>query len=86
MRPDDLTNLLAAIGKRLEEQEQRIEELTSENERLKELLRQQGQKKGAKTPKFSENYSVEKNKGKRKSKRGKQATGRRLQSTKLARE
>lgn len=71
-----------AIGKRLEEQEQRIEELTSEDRRLKELLQQQGQKKGAKMPKFSENYSVEKNKEKRKSKRGQQATGRRPQSTK----
>lgn len=84
MPPEDLTTILAKLGKRLDEQEQRIEELTSENERLKRLLEKQGEKKGAKPPKFTENYSVEKNKGKGKSKRGKQATGRRSQSTKQA--
>lgn len=83
MSPDEFTTILAKLGKRLDEQEQRIEALTSENERLKRLLEKQGEKKGSKPPKFTENYSVEKNKGKGKSKRGKQATGRRPQSTKL---
>ena len=83
MSTDDLTTLLAKLGKRLNEQEQRIEELTSENATLRQLLQKQGEKKGSKAPKFTENYSVEKNKGKGKSKRGKQATGRRPQGSKL---
>ena len=83
MSTDDLTTLLAKLGKRLDEQEQRIEELTSENATLRQLLQKQGEKKGSKAPKFTENYSVEKNKGKGKSKRGKQATGRRPQGSKL---
>jgi len=83
MSTDDLTTLLAKLGSRLEEQEQRIKELTSENEKLKQLLQKQVEKKGSKAPKFTENYSVEKNKGKGKSKRGKQATGRRPHSSKI---
>lgn len=47
------------------------------------MLKQQVEKKGAKAPKFSENYRVDKHQGKPKSKRGRQATGRRAQSVKL---
>ena len=58
-------------------------ELKAENKGLKELLHQQGSAKSSKAPKFTENYSVEQNQGKRKSKRGKQATGRRPHHIKL---
>ena len=58
-------------------------ELKAENRDLKELLRKQGNAKASKAPTFSENYSVEQNKGKQKSKRGKQSTGRRPHSIKL---
>ena len=62
---------------------ERVQTLEAENKELKALLKQQGDKKGAKAPKFSENYSVDKNQGKQKSKRGRKATGRRAQSDKL---
>jgi len=58
-------------------------ELKAENKGLRELLHQQGSAKSSKAPKFTENYSVEQHKGKRKSKRGKQATGRRPHHVKL---
>lgn len=58
-------------------------ELKTENKELRELLHQQGKSKAAKAPKFSKDYSVEQNQGKRKSKRGKQATGRRPHHIKL---
>ena len=90
MTSEELAALVVELGKRLEEQAQqlelqaqRIKELEAENERLRGLLEAEGAKKGSKAPKFSENYSVEKHKGKRKSKRGKDATGRRPTSAKL---
>ncbi|MEL7067890.1 MAG: transposase [Cyanobacteria bacterium J06581_3] len=58
-------------------------ELKAENKALRELLNQQGKAKASKTPTFSEDYSVERNQGKPKSKRGKQATGRRPHHLKL---
>ena len=58
-------------------------ELKAENKELRELLHQQGQTKASKAPKFSQDYSVERNQGKRKGKRGKQATGRRPHGIKL---
>ena len=98
MAYDDITLLLTQLGMRLDQQEQRIQqqeqqiqqqeqqiqELMSENERLKKLLKDQGASKGSKPPKFTENYSVDEHKGKRKSKRGRQATGRRPQQSKLS--
>ena len=91
MVSEELITLVAELGKRLEEQAQqiqmqtqRIAELEAENERLKQLLEWAGAKKGSKAPKFTENYSVDKNKGEKKSKRGEAATGRRPQSAKLA--
>jgi hypothetical protein len=90
MASDNITMILAELGMRLEQQEQRIqaqarqiEELLAENERLKQLLHDKGASKGSKPPKFSEDYSVDKNKGNGKSKRGHQATGRRPQESKL---
>ncbi|MGB3788367.1 MAG: transposase [Phormidesmis sp.] len=58
-------------------------ELKAENEELRGLLHQQGSAKSSKAPRFSENYSVEQNQGKRKSKRGQQSTGRRPHRVKL---
>ena len=91
MASEELITLVVELSKRLEEQAQqlhlqaqRIAELEAENKRLKALLASEAAKKGSKAPKFTENYSVEKHKGKGKSKRGKAATGRRPQSAKLA--
>ncbi len=91
MASDDITRLLTQLGMRLEQQEQRIQEqerriqeLVSENEHLKKLLTKKGASKGSKPPKFKENYSVDKHKGKNKSKRGCQSTGRRPQQNKLS--
>jgi hypothetical protein len=90
MASDNITMILAELGMRLEQQEQRIQaqarqiaELLAENERLKQLLHDKGASKGSKPPKFSEDYSIDKNKGNGKSKRGHQATGRRPQESKL---
>jgi transposase len=58
--------------------------LKAENKKLKAVLHEQGQAKTSKAPKVSENYSVEHHAGKRKSKRGKQATGRRPHEEKRA--
>ncbi len=91
MACDDIILLLTQLGMRLDQQEQKIQqqeqkiqELMSENERLKKLLKDQGASKGSKPPKFTENYSVDEHKGQRKSKRGRQATGRRPQQSKLS--
>jgi transposase len=90
MASDELIELVVQLGKRLEEQEQRLEAqserikaLEVENGKLKQLLASAAEKKGSRVPKFTEDYSVEKNKGKGKSKRGQDATGRRPQSIKL---
>ncbi|MEO1523492.1 MAG: transposase [Cyanobacteria bacterium J06633_2] len=90
MSSDNVTELLMQLGMRLDQQErqikeqqQRIEDLTSENEQLKTLLKQQGDKKGSKPPKFKEDYSVENHTNQKKSKRGQQSTGRRPQASKL---
>lgn len=91
MESDDITRLLTQVGMRLDEQahriqeqEHRIQELVAENDRLKKLLKDKGASKGAKPPKFTENYSVDKHKGARKSKRGRQSTGRRPQPSKVS--
>ena len=67
MAPNDLIELVVQLGKRLEEQEQRIEAqagkikaLEVENAKLKQRLASEAEKKGSKAPKFTENYSVEK--------------------------
>lgn len=90
MNSDELSKLVEELRKRLEEQaqqlelqSQRIAELEAENQKIRELLASEGSKKGSKPPKFSENYSLERHKGKGKSKRGKDATGRRPSSAKV---
>ena len=86
----DLCQQVSGLTKRVEELENENAELKAENAELKaentelrELLHQQGKAKASKAPKFSKDYSVEHNQGKRKSKRGKQATGRRPHHIKL---
>lgn len=85
---DESSTILARLNeevnrltKRVEELELRNQELEAENKQLKELLHRQGASKDAKAPRFKENYSVEKHKGK--GKRGRQSTGRRGQDEKL---
>ena len=84
MATDETLRILTELGQQVSRLTKRVEELESENAdlkaenaELKELLHQQGKAKASKAPKFGKDYSVERNQGKRKSKRGKQATGRR---------
>jgi transposase len=86
----DLGRPVSGLVERVEHLERENAELKAENAKLKTenkelrgLLHQQGSAKASKAPKFTENYSVEQNQGKRKSKRGKQSTGRRPHSIKL---
>jgi TolA-binding protein len=60
----------------------RNQEMEEEIQRLRELVRAKGKAKGSKKPRFRLDYSVEG--GQRRSKRGKQATGRYPQAQKLA--
>ena len=81
----DYTELLQEIKRlnaRIEALESKNKALSDENEDLKKLLHEQGALKGAKTPEFKEDYSVEKSKGFGKKGRGRQATGRRSQDEK----
>jgi hypothetical protein len=90
MPTDEILSVLTELGSQVSSLTSRVEQLKSENAALKAenaalkaLLHEQGSAKSSKAPKFSENYSVEQNKGKVKSKRGKQATGRRPHHIKL---
>ena len=97
MPTDEILSVLGELGRQVSSLTARVEQLETENAELKaenaeleaenkglrELLHKQGSAKSSKPPKFSENYSVEQNKGKRKSKRGKQSTGRRPHHIKL---
>ena len=97
MATDETLRILAELGQQVSGLMKRVEELETENAELKaenaelkaenkelrELLDQQGKAKASKAPTFSENYSVEQNQGRRKSKRGKQSTGRRPHRIKL---
>ncbi|MEO0377655.1 MAG: transposase [Cyanobacteria bacterium P01_A01_bin.17] len=97
MATDETLRILTELGQQVSGLTKRVEELEKENAELKaenaelktenkelrELLHQQGKAKASKVPKFSKDYSVEHNQGKRKSKRGKQATGRRPHNLKL---
>ena len=91
MPTDERTlSVLTELGRRVSGLMECVEQLEAENAALKAenkelrgLLHQQGSAKSSKPPRFSENYSVNKNQGKRKSKRGKQSTGRRPHSIKL---
>lgn len=66
MNPPDYTELLQEIKRlnaRIDELESKNKALSDEDDDLKKLLHEQGALKGAKTPEFKEDYSVEKNKG-----------------------
>lgn len=79
----ELGGQVSRLMARVEQLERENTELEAENKELRERLHQQGNAKASKPPKFSENYSVGHNQGKRKSKRGQQSTGRRPHSIKL---
>ena len=86
----ELGRQVSGLMKRVEQLEQENAALKSENAELKAedkelrgLLHEQGNGKASKVPKFTENYSVEQNQGKQKSKRGEQSTGRRPHSIRL---
>lgn len=97
MATDETLRILTELGQQVSGLMQRVEkletenaelkaenaELKAENKELRELLHQQGQAKASKAPTFSKDYSVEQNRGKPKSKRGKKATGRRPHRIKL---
>ena len=69
------------LKQRNQQLEQKTQEQASEIERLKGLLNEKGASKGAKRPKFSENYSLSEQKRKKKRRRHK-SSGRRPQSAK----
>lgn len=83
MPTDESIALFAELGYQISELMERVQALETENQELKALLKKQGAGKASKAPTFTENYSVDKNKGKKKSKRGRKSTGRRSQSIKL---
>jgi regulator of replication initiation timing len=82
-RVEELEQRNQALEARNQELEARNAELETENKRLKEMLHEKGAAKEAKAPVFKENYSVERQTGK-KSKRGRDATGRRNRADKLS--
>ncbi len=71
---------IARQAERNKQLEAENEQLKSENEQLKKLLAGKAQSKTAKKPKFTENYSL--NKNKRKKNRRKKSTGRRRRDAK----
>ncbi|MGD1900260.1 MAG: hypothetical protein ACFB16_25380, partial [Phormidesmis sp.] len=84
MATDETLRILTELGQQVSGLMQRVKELETENaelqaanKSLRDRPHQQGHAKASKSPKFSQDYSVEHNQGKSKSKRGKQATGRR---------
>ena len=50
---------------KIAQQQERIEQLEAKIEKLKELLEGKAESKAAKKPKFTENYSLDKNKRKK---------------------
>ena len=71
---------IARQAERNKQLEAENEQLKSENEQLKKLLAGKAESKTAKKPKFTENYSL--NKNKRKKNRRKKSTGRRRRDAK----
>ena len=71
---------IAQQAEEIAQQKERIEELEAENEQLRELLEGKAESKAAKKPKFTENYSLDKNK--RKKRHRKKSTGRRTTQSK----
>ncbi len=73
---------IAELMQRNQEMAEEIKAMTEENKRLKEMLTAKGQAKGSKKPKFKLNYSLDRTQ--RRSKRGKQTTGRYPSADKIA--
>ena len=69
------------LEQRNQDLEQRNQDLEQEIKRLKELLNAKGESKAGKKPVFKVEYSLKKNRGKKK--RRKKSTGRRFQAQKL---
>lgn len=76
----DYENELQERDKKIAQQAERIKQLEAEIEQLKKLLSGKAESKTAKKPKFTENYSLDKNK--RKKKRRNKSTGRRSNNAK----
>ncbi len=66
----------------IRQQAERIEQLEEEVQRLKKLLEARADAKGAKKPKFTENYSFDRNKRNQQKKKRKKSTGRRTHEAK----
>ncbi len=73
-------DLLEQYRKTIAQQAERIKQLDAEIEELKKLLGDKAESKAAKKPTFTENYSLDKNKGKKT--RRKKSTGRRSHDVK----
>ena len=80
MRANDYENKLKQRDETIERQSERIKQLEAKIDRLEKLLAGKAEAKTAKKPKFTENYSFDKNK--RKKKRRKKSTGRRSNDAK----
>ena len=80
-RIKELLELNQGLAQRNQDLEQRNQDLEQEIKRLKELLNAKGESKAAKKPVFKAEYSLKKNRGKKK--RRKKSTGRRVQAQKL---
>jgi transposase len=66
----------------IRQQTERIEQLEEEVQRLKKLLEGKADAKAAKKPKFTENYSLDRNKRNKQKKKRKKSTGRRTNEAK----
>jgi cell shape-determining protein MreC len=66
MSQTDHANELKQRNETIARQAERIEQLEAEIDRLKKLLTGKAEAKAAKKPRFTENYSFEKNKRKKK--------------------
>jgi len=69
-------------AKPIQEQAERIRQLEEEIERLKKLVEGKADAKTAKKPKFTENYSLDRNKRNKQKKGRKKSTGRKPQEAK----
>jgi hypothetical protein len=80
MRPSEYENKLKQQAETIDRQAERIKQLESKIEELEKLLAGKAQAKGAKKPKFTENYSLGKHQ--RKKEQRKKSTGRRSNDAK----
>ncbi len=79
-KANDDNDLLEQYRKTIAQQAEQIKQLNAEIEELKKLLGEKADSKAAKKPKFTENYSLDKNQ--RKKKPRKKSTGRRSREVK----